>query len=453
MAEVEDDATRWKEVLRKMLPAGAPLPEDDDELDYSIAIEYEGPTLPYPLPKVDPIDKAPDSKLVTNNTCFRVSNLDTHTISSVDPPKISPNGATKKISRFNRRAVSLGFKRADYGVGEERGGNDSELPRDPTGRTNLMTFGKEEEGVVVNLGFNEPSNGDVEERDEKDTDLAGRVNVVTFEKEEGGDLDLSSQRSSNLSSADNATPVAEPRRERGKRGGECSRCGRGSRIREREICTVCNARYCGNCLLKAMGSMPEGRKCVSCIGQPIDEAKRASLGKLSKVLAKVCSPLEVKQIMRAERECVANQIRPEQLVVNGRQLRQEELGELLGCLNPPQKLKPGRYWYDKDSGLWGKEGEKPDRIISSKMNVGGKLRPEASNGNTKVYINGREVTKIELRVLKLAKVQCPQDTHFWVYDDGSYEEEGQNNIKGNIWAKAGIYSFHLFLVVTACTTG
>ncbi|CAL5328424.1 unnamed protein product [Camellia sinensis] len=38
-----------------MLPTGAPLP-NEEQLDYSIAIEYDDPPVPYQVPKFDPLD-------------------------------------------------------------------------------------------------------------------------------------------------------------------------------------------------------------------------------------------------------------------------------------------------------------------------------------------------------------------------------------------------------------
>lgn len=217
--------------------------------------------------------------------------------------------------------------------------------------------------------------------------------------------------------------------------GLCHRCLKGNILTDKEVCLACGAKYCCNCIVREMGSMPEGRKCLSCIGHPIDESKRKMLGKCSRLLKKLLSEDEVNQIMHAEVYCIANQLPPERVCVNGKTLDHEELFLLQTCQIPPKSLKPGNYWYDRVSGFWGKEGHKPCQIISPNLNVGEAIKRNASNGNTNVLINNREITAAELLLLRSAGVNCDGISSLWVYADGSYTEEGMNFEKGKIWGK------------------
>lgn len=56
---------------------------------------------------------------------------------------------------------------------------------------------------------------------------------------------------------------------------------------------------------------------------------------------------------------------------------------------------PGRYWYDAMSGLWGAEGGAPYGMILPGYDFG-PLSPKASNGQSGVFLNGREVSNAEV---------------------------------------------------------
>ncbi|WVZ82896.1 hypothetical protein U9M48_030103 [Paspalum notatum var. saurae] len=402
----------WEELVRRMFPPGTAIPDPPANLDYSVALEYDGPPVSYDLPRIDPVH-IPAGAIPTADAASGPLLLAGAAV-PVAPVVLAPGGRARRAANNTTNPAPAPAPSSTRAAQQRGSSADSASARDAHSSSSS-------------------SSEDGGSRGGRRNQRRPRAQVVTFGEAAaaGGSGHDDSSRELDTAEPGGEQYAAVARSER--KGRTCHRCGKG-KWESKEACVVCDARYCGHCLLRAMGSMPEGRKCVTCIGRPIDEAKRSRLGRgASRVLARLLSPLEVRQILKVERECQANQLRPEQLVVNGFPLNDEEMAELLSCHRPPGNLKPGRYWYDKESGLWGKEGEKPDRIISTDLKFNGKLQPDASNGNAQVYMNGREITKIELRILKIAKVQCPRDTHFWVYHDGGYEEEGQNNIKGKIW--------------------
>ncbi|OVA18598.1 Guanine nucleotide binding protein (G-protein) [Macleaya cordata] len=502
-----------KGLISRMLPVGAPIPDNEDEMDYSFAMEYHGPPVTYDLPRAVPIDikRIPTASVVAPTSLSDKLSL------PVVQPLLIPDSLNKEHSKeelnlssdsivsptsviaFEHRGTDghdCGLSSEFSSLGTTSGFSNShdqscELS-DLVDNSGVLGFsdGHECSGELSHTGSSSGSLGICNSKSQSgeigisealgcskdckesvdflnDTDPQDwvssesplssqflssaassfkaedcsnlppshgkRTAVVTFRDVESGDI---VQEEFSDPEAEIVPERKEP--ETKVKKGLCYRCLKGNRFTEKEVCIVCNAKYCSNCVLRAMGSMPEGRKCVTCIGFPIDESKRKGLGKCSRMLKRLLSELEIRQIMEAEKLCEANQLQAEHVYVNGEQLCQDELVLLQSCPNPPTKLKPGRYWYDKVSGFWGKEGQKPCKIISAHLNVGGPLMENASNGNTLVFINNREITKVELRMLQLAGVQCAGNPHFWVDEDGSYQEEGQKNIKGNLWSKAGI---------------
>ena len=86
------------------------------------------------------------------------------------------------------------------------------------------------------------------------------------------------------------------------------------------------------------------------------------------------------------------------VVINGTQLTAKNIQTLERSYGVP--LQTGRYWYDKMSGLWGYAGQPTAGQILSGLQLGGPLKANASNGNTGVFINGRQLPVVEVTYLQ-----------------------------------------------------
>jgi hypothetical protein len=86
------------------------------------------------------------------------------------------------------------------------------------------------------------------------------------------------------------------------------------------------------------------------------------------------------------------------VVINGTQLTAKDIQTLERNYGVP--MQTGRYWYDKMSGLWGYAGQPTAGQILAGLQLGGPLKADASNGNTGVFINGRQLPVVEVTYLQ-----------------------------------------------------
>ncbi|KAG8500215.1 hypothetical protein CXB51_004246 [Gossypium anomalum] len=411
-------------LLRKILPVEKSIPIDDDiNVEYSFAIEYHGPPITFDIPKLVPVD------VDGLPTAAEVSS--SFSLNDISLPVIQP---IVKTNLVNQKGKKIGSEPSLARKSIVRAGLSKEL--------SIKVDSLDSLSKRIDDGISGRGSFEIQEVSDVNNETPCHVrkpSVVTFVEPES-----CSTEESEYSEIESVVHDVQPLVRNGKKG-TCYRCLKGNRFTKKEVCIVCNAKYCYKCVLRMMGSMPEGRKCVTCIGGKIDESKRGSLGRTSRLLKQLLSEFEVKRVMRSEKTCEANQLPPELVIVNGEPLCQDELQVLQTCLNPPENLKPGYYWYDKLSGFWGKEGHGPCQIITAQLNVGGHIKANASNGDTNIIVNNRIITKKELWLLQLAGVHCEGNPSFWLSADGSYQEEGQNNIKGPIWNKMGIKIFCVLL--------
>lgn len=332
-------------LLRKLRPAVPAIPDNDDDgnvdTDYSIALEYHGSPVSYDIPKVIPVDISQVPVAAPISSASLLNNLSLPVVQPIEKSRPS-----------NRKSLTLGNSSAlacENGYGSESKAQLSD-GNESSGTLGFSSDDKEGEGYMnppaeSGLSSRAPSSCGEDDGNYEAPRHVKRSSIVTFRD----------PHEESICSEEGGSVVSvSPKVARNVKKGVCYRCLKGNRFTEKEVCIVCGAKYCYNCVLRAMGSMPEGRKCVTCIGISINEKRRGTLGMCSRMLKRLLSDLEVKWIMKAEILCEVNQVPPALVFVNGEPLSQEELVQLQNCKHPPKNLRPGCYWYDRVSGFWGK---------------------------------------------------------------------------------------------------
>ena len=130
---------------------------------------------------------------------------------------------------------------------------------------------------------------------------------------------------------------------------------------------------------------------------------------------------------------VVAQMYNQHVTINGHALTASEINELQMIYGV--RPQPGNYWYDKVSGMYGAIGESTSGFMYPN-HLFGKLYAGCSEGDTKVFMNGRELPYEEWQVWSQVLSAYIQQGRYWFDVYGNIGYEGYNHPVANLYLAA-----------------
>jgi hypothetical protein len=97
--------------------------------------------------------------------------------------------------------------------------------------------------------------------------------------------------------------------------------------------------------------------------------------------------------------------------------------------------RPGNYWYDTRSGLYGVVGYPAFGFMHAGHDFG-TLDRDASNGDTQVFVNGRELPRAEWALWSQILGAAIQSGSYWLDEHGNAGYEGNPAVVVNLYEAA-----------------
>jgi hypothetical protein len=130
--------------------------------------------------------------------------------------------------------------------------------------------------------------------------------------------------------------------------------------------------------------------------------------------------------------CLSQSSDEPEVVVNGRRLTSDQLLALKSTTGVPPQT--GCYWYDPRSGFYGLCGRETAGVLQPGIMDFGNAAPNASRGNTGLFLNGRELNQVEKAFFE--RLFGPIAPGRWWLDgrNGNIGQEGSRTVRGNLVA-------------------